>query len=139
MDGIIVGRCPGSNAALVYNPRNKNFYEPDSYKIDPARLPGCVYSNIKYDGGLFCALKRDESPSQDEEFPPGTRVEQQHPTTKVLRSGTVVDIPLDPSQPDESKSYLIQFDDSTSMSVPASEMPVLIVKPPVFEAAAQDS
>ena len=57
----------------------------------------------------------------------------------MLRSGTVVDIPLDPSQPDESKSYLIQFDDSTSTSVPASEMPLLIVKPPVFDVAAQDT
>ena len=34
MDGIIVGRCPHSNATLVYNSRNKNFYQPDSYRID---------------------------------------------------------------------------------------------------------
>ena len=53
--------------------------------------------------------------------------------------GTVVNIPLDPSQPDESKSYLIQFDDSTSKSVPASEMPLLIVKPPAVDEVAQDT
>jgi hypothetical protein len=53
MDGIIVGRSPTSNALLVYNPRTKQYYEPDSYRIDSYRLPGSVYSNIKYDGGLF--------------------------------------------------------------------------------------
>ena len=47
MDGIIVGRCPDSNTALVYNPRNTNFYQPDSYRIDPHRLPGYIYSKIK--------------------------------------------------------------------------------------------
>ena len=30
MDGIIVCRSTTSNAALFYNPRNKQFYEPDS-------------------------------------------------------------------------------------------------------------
>lgn len=35
MNSIIVGRCPDLNEALVYNPRNKNFYWPDSYCIDP--------------------------------------------------------------------------------------------------------
>ena len=34
MDGIIVGRSPTSNALLVYNPRTKKYYEPDSYRID---------------------------------------------------------------------------------------------------------
>lgn len=139
MEGIIISRCPDSNAALVYNPHNKNFYQPETYRIDPHRLPGSIYLNIKYDGGLFCALKRDKNPSQDEEFPPGIRVEQQHPTTKMLCSGVVVDIPLDLSQPDESKSYLIQFDDSTSMSVPASEMHLLILKSPQVDEAAQDT
>ena len=57
MDGIIVGLCPDSNAALVYNPRNKNFYQPETYRIDPHRLPGSIYLNIKYSWGLFCTLK----------------------------------------------------------------------------------
>jgi hypothetical protein len=30
MDGIIIGRSPTSNALLVYNPRTKQCYEPDS-------------------------------------------------------------------------------------------------------------
>ena len=139
MDGIIVGRCPDSTAVLLYNPQNKNFYQLDSYHIDPHRLPGSIYSNIKYDGGLFCALKRDETTSQDEEFPPDIRVEEQHSTTKVLCSGTVVDIPLDSSQSDEAKSYLIQFDDSTSRSVLASDTPLLVVKPPIVDESEQDS
>ena len=57
----------------------------------------------------------------------------------MLRSGTVVDIPLDSSQPDEDKSYLIQFDDSTTVSVPASDMPLLIVKPPAVDETEQNT
>ena len=104
MDGIVVGRSTTSNALCVYNPRNKKFYEPDSYSIDPHRIPGAIYSNIKYDGGLFCHLKRDSVPSQDEAYPPGTRVKHLDPLTKVTRSGTVMDIPLDPTVPDSEKS-----------------------------------
>jgi hypothetical protein len=43
MDGIIIGRSLTSNAILVYNPRNKQYYEPDSYRLDPYRLPGSEY------------------------------------------------------------------------------------------------
>ncbi len=39
MDGITVGRSPTSNALLVYNPQTKQYYEPDSYRLDPYRLP----------------------------------------------------------------------------------------------------
>ena len=35
MDGIAIKCSPTSNALLVYNPRNKKFYEPDSYRLDP--------------------------------------------------------------------------------------------------------
>ncbi len=33
MDGIVVGRSPTSNALLVYNPHNKKYYKPDSYRL----------------------------------------------------------------------------------------------------------
>ena len=59
MVGIILGCNSHSNADIVYNPYNKNFYYPESYHIDPHCQPGLVYSNIKYDGGLFCNLYRD--------------------------------------------------------------------------------
>jgi hypothetical protein len=84
MDSIIVGRSPTSNALLVYNPRTKQYYEPDSYRIDSYRLPGSVYSNVKYDGGLFCSLDRDDNPSFEEKYPPGTRVERIDPSTNML-------------------------------------------------------
>ncbi len=32
MDGIGIGRSPTSNAMLVYSPRTKRYYEPDSYR-----------------------------------------------------------------------------------------------------------
>ncbi len=56
MDGIIIGHSPTSKALLVYNPRNKQYYEPDSYRLDPYRLPGSAYPSIKYDSGLFVNL-----------------------------------------------------------------------------------
>ena len=93
-------------------------------------IPIC-YPTLKYDGGLFCHLYRDGAPSQDEAYPPGTRVERFHPDLKVMRSGTVMDIPLSLSEPDESKTYLIQFDDSSTVRIPLSMMPSLFPKPPV--------
>ena len=126
MDGFIVGRSTTSNAALIYNPRSKKFYEPDSYKIDPHRSPLAVYPELKWDGGLFCSLYRDKAPAQDEAYPPGTRVECPDPDTLVNRSGTVMDIPLDPTVPDDEKSYLIQFDDAATLPVKLTDMPLLI-------------
>jgi hypothetical protein len=40
IDCIIISRSPTSNALLVYNPRNKQYFEPDSYRLDPYHLPG---------------------------------------------------------------------------------------------------
>ena len=42
MDGIAIGRSPTSNAMLVYSPWTKRYYEPDSYRLDPYRLPSSV-------------------------------------------------------------------------------------------------
>ncbi len=111
MDGIIVGRSPTSNALLVYNPRTKQYYEPDSYRIDSYPLPGLVYSNVKYDGGLFCSLLRDDNPSFEEKYPPGTRVERIDPSTNLLLAGTVTDIPFptDVSDSTTNVSYTILF------------------------------
>ena len=71
MDDIVLGCSPTLNAILVYNPRNQRYYEPDSYKIDPYRLPSSVYPTIKYNGGLFVSLHHDEIPVISEPFPPG--------------------------------------------------------------------
>ncbi len=133
MDGIIVGRSPTSNALLVYNPRTKQYYEPDSYRIDSYRLPGSVYPDVKYDGGLFCSLHRDDNPSFEEKYPPGTCVERIDPSTRMLLAGTVMDIPFpsDVSDPDATVSYTILFDNGTTASVPLSNMSSLPPAPPV--------
>ncbi len=87
-----------------------------------------VYSTIKYDGGLFVSLHRDEIALISEPFPPGTRVAQVHPTSGRTLLGTVMDIPLDPNT---FPHYLILFNDGTSSSIPVAEMPDLIPKPSV--------
>ena len=69
-----------------------------------------MYPSITYDGGLFCSLLRDDKPQMEEPYPPGTRVEDLDPSTRVLRAGTVMDIPMDPKT---SPQYLIMFDDGT--------------------------
>ncbi len=130
LDGIILGRSPTSNAILVYNPRNQWYYEPDSCKIDTYRLPSSVYPTIIYNGGLFVSLHRGASPSISKPYPPGTRIEEAHSgNDDIPRSGTVVNIPMDPSI---SPQYLVQFDDGTTKSFPASKMASLIPKPRNF-------
>jgi hypothetical protein len=49
MDGIAIGCLPTSNTMLVYNPRTKQYYEPDSYRLDPYCLPSLVYPSLNYD------------------------------------------------------------------------------------------
>ncbi len=127
LDGIILGRSPTSNAILVYNPCNQRYYKPDSYKIDPHRLPSSVYPTITYDGGLFVSLHCNMTSTISEPYPPGTRiVEPGSSNDNILRLGTVVDIPMDPNL---SPQYLIQFDDGTTKSIPASNMSSFIPKP----------
>ncbi len=65
MDGIVIGHFPTSNELMVYNPRNQQYYKPDSYRINPYCLPTLVYLDIKYDGGLFCYLLHDKSPHME--------------------------------------------------------------------------
>jgi hypothetical protein len=90
---------PMLNALMVYNPRNRQYYKPKSYRFDSYWLPGSVYPALHYDGGLFCSLLCDDNPPIEEKYPPGTRVERINPKTNMILAGTVMDIPLplDPS------------------------------------------
>jgi hypothetical protein len=125
MDGIILGRSPTSNAILVYNPRNQQYYEPDSYRIDPYRLPSSVYPTIRYDGGLFISLHRNDIPSISKPYPPGTQVLDFNPISGLTRACTVMDVPFDSTK---SQHYLILLDDGTTCSVSAADMESLIPK-----------
>ncbi len=42
----------------------------------------------------FCSLLCDDNPQFEEKYPPVTRVERIDPVTKMLVSGTVMDIPI---------------------------------------------
>ena len=143
MDGVIVGHSSTSNALLIYNPHTKQYYEPDSYRIDSYRLPSSVYSDVKYDGGLFCSLHCDNNLYFKEKYPPGTQVERIDPSSKMLLAGTMMDIPFPTDVLDftSNVSYTIFFDNGTSASIPLSEMASLIPASPVNVAScdSQDS
>ncbi len=126
MDGIVLGRSPTSNAILVYNPRNQCFYKPDSYRLDPFCLPSSVYPSIRYDGGLFVSLHRNDVPIISEPYPPGMRILDVNPTSGLTCAGTIMAIPFDSTK---SPHYLILLDDGTTRSVPAADMESLIQKP----------
>jgi hypothetical protein len=133
MDGVIVGRSPRSNALMVFNPQNGQYYEPDSYRIDSYQLPCLVYPTLKYNRGLFVSLLCDDNPSFKEEYPPGMQVKRIDPSKNRLLAGTVMDIhfPVSPSEANSQQSYLILFDNGTTASVPLYEMAALIPPPPV--------
>jgi hypothetical protein len=136
IDGIVIGRSPTSNALLVFNPHNKQYYKLDSYRLDPYCLPGSDYPSIIYNGGLFFSLLRDDNPRFEEKYPSGTQVERIDPITNMLVSGTVMDIPFPVNVSDSSDdimdlSYTILFDDGTTVSIPLSQMASLIPPPPV--------
>jgi hypothetical protein len=133
MDRIVVGRSPTSNALLVCNPHNKQYYKPDTYQLDSYRLPTSVYPDVKYDGGLFCSLLCDGNPLMKEKYPPSTRVERMDPSTNILVAGTVMDIPIshDTLETSAKPSYTVLFDNGTTLSIPLSEMAGIIPSPPV--------
>ena len=73
MIGIAVGRSTKTNALSVYNPVTNQYYEPDTYKFDPSRLPCTEFpSRINYDGGLRAELYRHSHRNVPEPYPPGT-------------------------------------------------------------------
>jgi hypothetical protein len=141
MDGIVVGRSPTSNVLLFYNPQNKQYYELDSHRLNSYQLPSLVYSDVKYDGILFCYLLRDDNPSMEEKYPPGTRVERMDPSTNILVAGMVMDIPFSGDVLDSSNTatYTILFDNGKLSSILLSEMASIIPSPPVRDKVANNS
>ena len=70
-----------------------------------------------------------QPPPHNEPYPPGTYVMDEDPPIHKPYSGTVKDILLESSHPPEKQLYLIQFDDSTTISVVVSDIPSLLPKP----------
>jgi hypothetical protein len=142
MGDIIVGHSPTSNALMIYNPRNKQYYKPDSYRLDRYHFSGSAYLSIKYDNGLFVNLLRDNNLQFKEKYPPGTCMERVSPATNMPVSGTVMDIPFPIEVPDSTTDmadlpYTILFDDDTTASIPLSRM-VNLIPPPLVQLAAAD-
>jgi hypothetical protein len=121
MDGIVIGRFPTFNALMVYNPRNQQYYKPDSYCINPYHLPTLVYPEIEYDRSLFCYLLCDKNLHMEEKYPLGTRIEQIDPSTNMFLSGMVMDIPFPGTSADSPPcdlSYTVLFNNGSTVSIP---------------------
>jgi hypothetical protein len=133
MDGVVIGCSPTSNALMVYNPRNCQYYELDSYRLDSYCLLGSVYPTLKYDSGLFCSLFQDNITSFEEKYSPGMQVKCIDPSTNMLLAGTVMDIPflLDPSGNSSVLLYKILFDNGTTASISLSIMASINSLPPI--------
>jgi hypothetical protein len=133
MNGVVIGCSLTSIVLMVYNPRNRQYYEPDSYCLDSYCLLGSVYPTLKYDGGLFCFLFQDNITSFEEKYSPGMQVKRIDPSTKMLLADTIMDIPflLDPSGNSSVLLYTILFDNSTTASISLSVMASIISLPPI--------
>ncbi len=94
MNEIVICHLPTSNVLLVYNPRNKQYYELNIYWIDHYCLLGSAYPDIKYDDDLFCHLPHENNPHMEEKYPLGTRAYFLDLSTNTLLAGTIMDIPL---------------------------------------------
>ena len=92
MDGIAVRCSPRSNALLVYSPRNKKFYGPETYRLNHYQIPGSMYLDNNYDGCCSIILSRMEL--RPETYPPSTRIVQEDQTKRSIRLGSVMDIIL---------------------------------------------
>jgi hypothetical protein len=133
MDCVVICCSPTSIPLMVYNPRNHQYYKPDSYCLDSYHLLGSVYPTLKYNGGLFCSLLQDDNSSFKENYHPGTRVKRINLSINMLLAGTVMVTPflLDPSGDGSVPLYTILFDNGTTASIPLSNMARIIPLPPV--------
>ena len=82
MIGIPVGRSTKTSTLSVYNPITKQYYEPETYKFDPSRLPRNKFlSCIHYDGGLVAdhshKMSQAVSPGHNHQAPPAMATIQQ--------------------------------------------------------------
>jgi hypothetical protein len=109
---------------LFYNPTTKQYYEPDTYKLDPSRLPSTVWpKSIQYDGGIFADLYRDANPHISEPFPPGTRVLVCLNESTQPSEGTITNIPLkSETGANESEQYMVLLDDGTVTPATLAEL-----------------
>ncbi len=127
LDSIVIKQSSTLNAILVYNPPNQWYYEPNSYRLDPYRLPLSAYPSIPsitYDSGLFVSLHQDDSTPASKPYPTGTQVVEINPDTMATWSGKVMNIPLDPHT---MPHYLIQFNDGTTSLIEAALIPSSIL------------
>jgi transposase InsO family protein len=124
MEGIAIGRSDTSNAMIFYNPRTRQYYEPDSYKLDPSRLPSTVWpSDITYDGGIFADLYRDSNPNVPEHFPPGTRVQVVLPNSSSPTLGTISTIPLKTTTGAvDDGTYMVLLDEGKLIPVASTQL-----------------
>ena len=126
MIGIAVGRSTKTNALSVYNPVTNQYYEPDTYKFDPSRLPCTEFpSRINYDGGLRAELYRHSHRNVPEPYPSGTqfKIPAADGNHDECTTAIVSPIPIRDGKGNALPGqYLLQLHDGTTMTKTLAEM-----------------
>ena len=126
MIGIAVGRSTTTNALSVYNPITKHYYEADTYKFDPSRLPCTEFpAQIHYDGGLHADLYRHSHRNVPEPYPPGTplKIPGTDDDNDACTTAIVSSIPIrDGDGNTVPGQYLLQLHDGTTVTKTLVEM-----------------
>jgi hypothetical protein len=129
--------APTSNALLVYNPRNWQYYKLYKYRINPYTASLHLYMPTSNATVVFSATCSETTiPHMEEKYPPSACVERLDPSTNVFLSSTVVDIlfPATFSSPDSLSTdlnYTILFGNGTTYSILLQEITLLIPFSPV--------
>jgi hypothetical protein len=78
----------------------------------------------------------------EEKYPPGIRIEGVDPSTNMLLSGAVMDIPFPRTSADSppcNLSDMVLFENGSTVSIPLQDMASLIPPPPVHPSSVGDS
>ena len=97
MIGIAVVRSNKTNALSFYNPITNQYYNTDTYKSDPYRLPCTDFpSQIHYDGGLHADLYRHIHKNTPDPYPPSIplKIPSNKDNNNNYTTATVSSIPI---------------------------------------------
>ena len=133
MIGIAVVRSTKTNDLSFYNPITNQYYDTDTYKSDPYRLPCTDFpSQIHYDGGLHADLYRHINKNTPDPYPPSMplKIPSNEENNNNYTTATALFIPIrDPSGNIVTCQYILQIYDGSIFTKTLTEMDVIANSP----------